>query len=112
MKFELGIYKLQSRGSFQKAHYLKVYFVEGQKYYNLNGGVSQPLEDGHFIIDNYRVMGKVRQPVVSKNVRITLEWEDHEGDTFELSARDFQLLKNFFKDFPEIAKSAGSRKKY
>lgn len=113
MRLEPGIYKIISKASFEfkTAYYLRVFYIDKKKYYSLNGGYAhQADDDGQIHLEGYTLSKKLTtRPKISK-VKIKIEWKDADGDHFETNARNLEVLRSLFKEFPELARAAGSKK--
>lgn len=110
MKIEPGIYKVKERGHFGKHHLLIVkLYNNGKRFYQIDGGVILELED-EVLLEQFKSLKPIRQPICAKQVKLTLEWEDNDGDEFEVNMRDIQLLRRLFEEYPELARAFGSRK--
>ena len=111
MNLEPGVYKIKDNAVIPKCHYLLIYYIEKRKFYQLNASLAQPCDDnGKLPFDGYRLLKKLQRPIAIKKVKLNLEWQDAEGDEFEMHMRDIQLLRNLFQQYPEVAKAFGSRK--
>jgi hypothetical protein len=113
MKLEPGLYVLsesRSHISGDKCFYLKVFYIGKQLYYQSNGGGASMADSfGEIPLEGFKLIKKITRPKVSKG-RVTLQWEDNEGNIFDYSVKDVQLLRNLFQEYPEIAIAIGSKK--
>lgn len=111
MNLETGVYKIKGRGVMSKCHYLLVFYQDSAKYYQLDAEVAQPCEEnGRIPLDGLKVLKKLGRPLLVKKVKLTLEWEDDDGDAYEMPMRDLQLLRRLFTEYPEIARAFGSKR--
>ena len=57
------------------------------------------------VLDNYRIVKKISKPIIVKNIKTTVSFEDEDGDSYEFSARNILSLKRIFSEFPRVAKA-------
>ena len=108
MKLEPGAYKIRiENGMFDRVGYLRIFVRGGKKYYHIDHGPAQELGKDDFYLDQVQVLKKLLRPVKADKVKVTINFEDEDGDELELVARDANALERIFTKFPGVVKALG-----
>ena len=113
MKLEPGLYILSERSTFrgERCLYLKVYKLDRQIRYEINGGLPGYADKyGLLPLEGFKVVARLAKRPTALKGKTTVTWEDEKGRVFEQSCTDIQVLRNLFKEYPEVAKAIGSKK--
>lgn len=109
MKLEPGLYKIADNAPINRCHYLRVYYDEKRKHFQLNHYHPEKADDfGVLPLEGFRFVKKLNRPLDVKKVRITIEWQDGDEDVFQVSMTNVQMIRILFDQFPEIAQAAGA----
>lgn len=109
MKIEPGYYKVKGRGGFlgkQTSHYLRVYYKGKKKYLQFDHGLPTAAEDNEEdVIHGYTIIKKVTRPIEVNKLKVSVEWQDEDGDAFSMQARNSVTFDRIFKFFPRVFKA-------
>ena len=107
---EPGFYKIKlSNGAFGTFHYLRIFNKKGQLFYQLDHGIPELVKGklDETVLDNSTIVKKISKPITVNNIKITVAFDDEDGDSFAFRARNLQSLKRIFSEFPRVAKQFG-----
>ncbi|REE01052.1 hypothetical protein [Marinoscillum furvescens] len=109
MKLDPGYYKVKRKSRFVggvTCHYLRVYVEGKKKYIQFDHGLPQEAEDQEDeIIHGYMIVKKITRPVEVKKIQVSVEWQDEDGDSFVMRAKNSYVLKRIFEYFPRVLKA-------
>ncbi|GAA0892629.1 hypothetical protein GCM10009122_23080 [Fulvivirga kasyanovii] len=112
MKLEPGLYKIADNSPISKCYYLHVYYEGKRKHFQLNHYHPEKADDfGVLPLEGFRFVKRLKHPLDVRKVRITIEWQDGDDDTFQVSMTNVQMIRILFEKFPEIARAAGANLK-
>lgn len=104
---ETGYYKIRKeKGYFgTSTHYMRVYVKDRKKYIQIDHQYPQEAERVESqIAEQYVVVKKLIKPVEYHRIRMTLTWEDEDGDRFKFEMRNHAVLDAIFQAFPRLKK--------
>lgn len=109
MKLETGFYKIKSKRRLVATyHYLRVFVKQGKRYYQIDHGLPDEMDKNEsYSLNGYEVVKRILRPIEVKNVKLSVEFEDEDGDTFILSGRNLNSVDRIFINFPRVGKALG-----
>ncbi len=111
MKLDPGVYKLCNSAIMPSHVYLRVFKMNNQMYYDVNGGVASMTDKyGNIpLLDGYSVVKKLTSIDVDK-ISMTLNWIDSDGDNFTYQVKDINPVRNLFMRYPALPRAMNSKK--
>ena len=112
MKLEPGFYKVEDNSMFKRTCYLKVFYKDKVKMFQINHHPPEATTQfGNIPLDGFKLLKRLRRPLTITKFRCTISWHDDDGDEFETSMMNLQVLRGLLEEFPELAKAAGVKLK-
>ena len=116
MKLSPGIYKVTmlQNGLFKTTHHLFVSQQDKQLYVGIDNGLPLRLDDALEFLADMRTenIKKLTNPLPVNWARIGIDWEDADGDHFEVSTMtDVYRLRDLFNLFPLVGQKLGAKVK-
>ena len=115
MRIQPGFYKIRRKSGLLLSgnHYMRVFIHERKKYIQIDHGlVAEAEKIEQEVLEDYKIIKQITisKPIQVNTPLVTVEWNDEDGDHFEMKARNIHALKSIFELFPRVAKALGFRK--
>lgn len=110
MRIEPGYYKIRRKGYYLEGryHYLRVYVKNRKKFLLMDN--EEPTEAEKCeqdIIQEYEIVKRLTpgNPIEVHRAEIALTWQDEDGDSYRMPARNIHVFFKILKLFPRVAKA-------
>ena len=107
MKLTPGIYKIKNRSYLGGYSLLHVYLKQGRYRFRIDNGQEYDYEKSDNLQD-YSIIKKLHILEV-KNAKISITFDDEEGDGYQFNARTLLVVSDIFRNYPPIATALGIR---
>lgn len=105
MKLTPGIYKLKNRSYLGGYSLLQVYLRNGKYHFRINNG-QEYFFDHSGQLEDYSIIKKLHILEV-KNAKISISFDDEEGDGYQFNARTLLVVREIFRNYPPLARALG-----